>query len=216
MTVAWLGDRAVVVDLDSRGERAQVVGLLTRSLPGCDVRAGMDAVLVEGPEPDLGLLAAVRAALTGVQPGGPAVAREQVAGPVEVTIEVAYDGTDLAEVADRLRCSAADVVDGHAEQRWQVAFVGFAPGFGYLEPVGPSVLDWSAVSRRASPRARVPAGAVALAAGCSAVYPRAMPGGWMLIGTSTTVLFDPSDPSDPSLLHAGDRVRFVVVPGHQP
>ncbi|RAE69071.1 allophanate hydrolase, partial [Burkholderia multivorans] len=49
-----------------------------------------------------------------------------------VTIDVRYDGEDLAEVADLLGVSPAEVVARHQRARWEVAFSGFAPGFGYL------------------------------------------------------------------------------------
>ncbi len=87
--------------------------------------------------------------------------------------------------------------------------MGFAAGFGYLVPTGPSLLDWSAVARRDRPRDRVPAGSVALAAGMSAVYPEAMPGGWHLIGQTSVRMFDATDAGSPSLLHPGDLVRFI-------
>ena len=55
-----------------------------------------------------------------------------------------------------------------------VAFTGFAPGFAYLSG-GDPIFN---VPRRATPRTKVPAGAVALAGSFSAVYPQASPGGW--------------------------------------
>jgi allophanate hydrolase subunit 1 len=42
------------------------------------------------------------------------------------------------------------------------------------------------------------------------VYPVESPGGWQLIGHTTTVMFDPGR-DQPSLLAAGDLVRFVPV-----
>ena len=50
----------------------------------------------------------------------------------EVTIDVRYDGEDLAEVAELLSVSPAEVIARHQAATWQVAFAGFAPGFGYL------------------------------------------------------------------------------------
>ena len=59
------------------------------------------------------------------------------------------------------------------------------------------------------PRERVPAGAVAIAEGQTAVYPLDSPGGWRLIGRTELRLFDPlRDP--PALVRPGDRVRFVA------
>ena len=64
--------------------------------------------------------------------------------------------------------------------------------------------------RRATPRTRVPAGAVALAGRFCGIYPTASPGGWQLIGRTGVDLFDVArDP--PALLPPGTRVRFVPV-----
>ncbi|MGD6743115.1 5-oxoprolinase subunit B family protein [Streptomyces sp. BH106] len=123
-----------------------------------------------------------------------------------VTIPVVYDGPDLAEVAGLWGMSEEDAAARHASYTYRVAFCGFAPGFGYLTGL-PEELH---VPRRATPRTRVPAGAVAVAGGYSAVYPRATPGGWQLIGTMP----DPSGLWDPlrepaALLAPGTRVRFA-------
>jgi biotin-dependent carboxylase-like uncharacterized protein len=89
--------------------------------------------------------------------------------------------------------------------------LGFMPGFAYLGPLPPEL----AVGRRATPRTRVPAGAVAVASGQTAVYPSATPGGWHLIGRTTVRLFDPSA-YPPARIQAGDRVRFEAVPALPP
>ncbi|WP_337060154.1 5-oxoprolinase subunit B family protein [Kineococcus sp. G2] len=125
-----------------------------------------------------------------------------------VTVPVRYDGEDLEEVAGLLGVGPAEVVARHTGATWTCAFVGFAPGFGYLRGPGARL----AVPRRAQPRTAVPAGAVALADGWSAVYPRRSPGGWRLIGTTALTLWDPAaDP--PALLRPGTRVRFAQVAG---
>ena len=93
-----------------------------------------------------------------------------------VEIPTVYDGADLAEVARLWDTDVAGVVKRHAATDFEVAFCGFAPGFPYL--VG---LDED-VPRRATPRTRVPAGAVALAGRFCGIYPTASPGGWQLIG----------------------------------
>jgi KipI family sensor histidine kinase inhibitor len=118
-------------------------------------------------------------------------------------IGVVYDGEDLEEVARATGLSADAVVAAHTGTPWRAAFGGFAPGFVYLAG-GDARL---AVPRRDSPRTRVPAGAVALAGEFSAVYPKASPGGWQLVGRTDAVLFDP-DAKDPALIRPGDTVRF--------
>ncbi|MEA5358856.1 allophanate hydrolase subunit 1 [Amycolatopsis sp., V23-08] len=130
----------------------------------------------------------------------------QVASAAEVVIPVVYDGEDLAEVASEAGLSAAEVVARHTAGSYVSAFCGFAPGFAYL-----SGLDTRLhVSRRSSPRTRIPVGSVAIAGEYSAVYPSASPGGWQLLGRTEIPVWDVErDP--PNLLPPGTRVRFREV-----
>ncbi|SNQ48080.1 putative hydrolase subunit [Frankia canadensis] len=137
------------------------------------------------------------------EPGGAEGAAIASAGP-EVTVPVRYDGPDLAEVSRLAGLTAADVVRRHVQGRHRVAFCGFAPGFAYVAGLDPAL----ALPRRATPRTRVPAGAVAVADTFTGVYPRSSPGGWHLIGRTDLVVFDlERDP--PALLSPGTSVRFV-------
>src|SRR5699024_6873673 len=52
----------------------------------------------------------------------------------EVTVDVVYDGEDLAEVADLLGMSGQALIAAHSGTIWTAAFGGFAPGFAYLLP----------------------------------------------------------------------------------
>lgn len=122
-------------------------------------------------------------------------------------ITVTYDGQDLTDVATQAGLTVAEVIDAHTRPTYTVATVGFAPGFGYLLGGDPRLV----VPRRATPRTRVPAGSVALAEDATSIYPSPSPGGWNLLGHTETVLFDPTDLSRPSLLAAGDTVRFEVA-----
>ncbi|WP_309128850.1 urea amidolyase family protein [Microbacterium sp.] len=121
----------------------------------------------------------------------------------EVIIPVRYDGEDLEDVAALLGVSSEEVVNRHLAAEWQVAFSGFAPGFGYTVS-GDPLFD---VPRRSSPRTRVPAGSVALAGHFTGVYPRESPGGWQLIGRTDAVMWD-IDRDPPALLSPGTLVRF--------
>ena len=121
-----------------------------------------------------------------------------------LTIPVTYNGEDLVEVARLSGLAPREVIALHTASALRVAFLGFAPGFAYLSGL-PEVLN---IPRRSKPRVRVSAGSVGLAGGFTAVYPRASPGGWHLIGHTDMNLWDlAGDP--PSPLVAGARVRFV-------
>ncbi len=119
-------------------------------------------------------------------------------------IPTRYDGPDLADVAERSGLSADELVAVHSGREYTAFFLGFLPGFAYCGRLDPRIV----APRLDRPRERVPAGAVAVADGQTAVYPSASPGGWRLIGSTDVVMFDPSA-ADPSRIRAGDRVRFV-------
>ena len=121
-------------------------------------------------------------------------------------IPVSYDGLDLAESADLLGLTAAELVRLHSQPIYRVFMVGFVPGFAYLGPLPPGLQ----LPRRRVPRTHVPAGSVAIAGEQTGVYPLPTPGGWHLIGrTSLPMFLAENDP--PSLLRPGDRVKFHPV-----
>jgi len=124
----------------------------------------------------------------------------------EVTIPVRYDGADLDDVARLLDISVEEVIARHTGQWWRCRFIGFTAGFGYLASTGAGLV----VPRRQQSRTAVPPGAVALADGYSAIYPRRAPGGWQLIGSTEAPMWDLDRPR-PALLAPGTRVRFVVA-----
>ena len=122
-----------------------------------------------------------------------------------VTIDVVYDGVDLDDVAAATGMTVDDVVRLHSGAEYTVAFCGFMPGFAYM--VG--LPDTLHLPRRSTPRTRVPAGAVAIAAEFAGIYPRESPGGWHLLGHSGAVLWDETrEPA--ALLTPGTVVRFNV------
>jgi KipI family sensor histidine kinase inhibitor len=181
------GDHGALVECDDNAAALRLVASLRAGGGFVDVVPGHRTVLVtwEGERPPLELEES---------------AVESPPGKL-VEVPVRYDGPDLEEVA-RLT-GVDDVVALHTAAEYTVAFIGFTPGFGYL--LGGD--DRLAVPRLDTPRERVPAGSVAIAGPYSAVYPRASPGGWRLLGTTELVLFDPAS-ARPALLEPGDRVRF--------
>ena len=134
------------------------------------------------------------------------VDRSEESGADEVVIEVTYDGPDLSDVAELTGLSEQEVVELHTVGVWTVAFMGFAPGFGYLVG-GDKRLH---VARRKESRTAVPAGSVGLAGEFSGAYPRESPGGWQLIGSTEAPLWD-VDRDPPALLVPGTQVRFKAA-----
>jgi KipI family sensor histidine kinase inhibitor len=137
------------------------------------------------------------------------LSRNTAASGRRIELPVYYSeqsGPDLAFIAKTKQLSIAQVIKLHQQQVYRVYAIGFAPGFAYLGEVAEQL----AMPRLASPRAKVPRGAVAIADRQTAVYPAASPGGWNLIGLCPTPMFQPDhDPAMP--LAVGDEVQFVAI-----
>jgi KipI family sensor histidine kinase inhibitor len=174
---------------------------LRSALRHLEVRVGLDSVLLTGQNlPDA-------AAVLALMPTSPDVLESRA----HHTIPVRYDGADLVAVANFLELSVEGLIALHVGVPWQVAMLGFAPGFPYLRPVPDHSRRFDTVPRLASPRSQVPRGSVAVAAGMSCIYPNLLPGGWNLLGHTTTRLFDPRDDDKPALMQPGDLVTFSAV-----
>lgn len=116
------------------------------------------------------------------------------------------DGPDLTAVADYCGLESEEVVRRHTAADYQVAMLGFAPGFAYLL----GLPEGLATPRLTTPRLQVPPGSVGIAGGQTGIYALATPGGWRIIGRTPLKLFDPAR-EDPFLIKAGDRLRFVAL-----
>ncbi|CAM3377890.1 5-oxoprolinase/urea amidolyase family protein [Tsukamurella hominis] len=198
--VRRFGARAVRVRVDPGTVEALRASLAAEPLPGqLELVAGAESVTVRFD----GAGSARRGERRLVDMTPPEAV--PLDGPL-VEIEVVYDGEDLRDVAEQLGTDEAGVVRMHTTRAWHVGFLGFAPGFAYLRSTEPV----QEIARRASPRVRVPAGAVGLAGEYSAVYPRTSPGGWQLIGRTDAELWS-LDRDPPALLVPGARVRFTAV-----
>ncbi|MEL4320525.1 allophanate hydrolase subunit 1 [Leifsonia sp. YIM 134122] len=201
-----MGDRALLVELDSLDAVLVLHAALQHGRPSgvLDLVPAARTVLVTVDLARLSLIEA-RRWVGRAAAAPPADVTEEQADPV--VIPVRYDGPDLAALAAALDLHAAELVARHQAATWRVAFSGFAPGFGYLVSA-----DWPYdVPRLASPRTRVPTGAVGLAGEFGGIYPRSSPGGWQLIGTTGRVLWN-SAAASPALLVPGGTVRFEAVP----
>ena len=133
-------------------------------------------------------------------------------GTTLVDVPVCYggeEGPDLAAVAETAGVTEADAIALHSGVTYRVYVVGFVPGFAYMATVDPRL----ALPRRATPRTRVPAGSVAIAAGQTGIYPSETPGGWHLIGRTPLKPYDATR-AHPFAFKPGDRVRFRPIDRH--
>lgn len=126
-----------------------------------------------------------------------------------VEVPVVYGGEhgpDLAAVAAQAGLSEDEVIRRHTGVVYRVYMLGFVPGFAYMGVVDERLR----LPRRETPRLRVPACSVAIAAFQTGIYPADTPGGWWILGRSLVKPFEATR-SEPFLFRAGDSVRFVPV-----
>lgn len=115
-------------------------------------------------------------------------------------------GEDLEPLAQKAGLTTDELISIHSATEYRVYAIGFAPGFAYLGEVDERI----AAPRLATPRQKVPRGAVAIADRQTAVYPAVSPGGWNLIGRCPIRMFDPeATPTMP--VSVGDSVRFEAI-----
>lgn len=198
----WMSDRGLCI---AAGENT--LGLYRRltsaRLPGVVEVVPADGSLLIVLEPGLpvsrGLLQQIRALLDKPVPATAAASRQH-------SLTVRFGGEDLPEAAKLAGCAVDGLVDLLCSLSLQVKFLGFQPGFAYLDGLPPELH----LPRRANPRKNVQAGSVALGGGYCGIYPSAGPGGWHLVGMTEARLFDPAD-VPPARLQPGDTVRLVAA-----
>ena len=127
-------------------------------------------------------------------------------------IPVCYDasfGIDLEEIANKKKCSVADIIRLHSETDYLVYFIGFQPGFLYLGGLHQNLH----IPRKSNPRVRVDKGSVGIGGAQTGVYPQNSSGGWNIIGKSPLNFFN-MKASNPCFAKSGDRIQFVAVDIH--
>jgi KipI family sensor histidine kinase inhibitor len=148
------------------------------------------------------IIASTRGVLENAPPTPPSVGHT-------VHVNVCFDSEyalDLADIARSAGMREEEVIGEFCRPTYRVAFLGFTAGFPYLIGL-PRALQ---VPRLQTPRVRVAAGSVALAAGQCGIYPRSSPGGWRVLGKTSAEVFNPL--RDPAALFApADRVIFHPV-----
>lgn len=128
-----------------------------------------------------------------------------------VHIPVRYGGAsgpDLEHVARLTGLDPEEVILRHSQGTYRVHCLGFLAGFAYLGGLDSRLF----CARKTTPALRVAPGSIAIGGQNTGIYPTESPGGWHIIGHTELRLFDPAG-QEPTLLRAGDTVRFEIRQG---
>jgi KipI family sensor histidine kinase inhibitor len=129
--------------------------------------------------------------------------------PRHVEIPCCYEdpelGFNLAAAAERLALAPAELIRLHTGFEYLVYFIGFAPGLPYMD-----LPERLTIKRLDTPRTKTPPGSVSIGGTQCCIYPLDSPGGFWVLGRTPLRLYDPGA-AEPSLLRAGDRVRYRAI-----
>jgi inhibitor of KinA len=137
-------------------------------------------------------------------------ARPEVLPPARtVEIPCCYGGElgfELEAAAKKIGLAADEMARRHASSDYYVYFVGFTPGLPYMTGM-PERLT---IPRLDQPRTKTPPGSVSIGGIQCCIYSVESPGGFWVLGRTPLRLYDPAA-AEPSLLRAGDHVRFRMI-----
>ena len=214
MSIAFhpAGDCAVLVELE--GEIGDALSMRLRGLEALvaetipDVTETVPAfrTLLVYYDPLATGYAALCARIAALLPRAGGVALESRV----VELPCCYDdpelGFDLDQVARRVGLTRREVIALHSGAEYLVYFIGFAPGQPYLTGMPESL----SLPRLESPRTTTPPGSVAIGGTQACIYAVDSPGGFWVLGRTPVPIYD-SKSETPTLLRAGDRLRFRAV-----
>lgn len=124
-------------------------------------------------------------------------------------IPVCYEkeyAPDLIDFALQTKLSVAEVIKLHSSRVYPIYFLGFLPGFPYLENLDPRLY----LDRKSIPSQVIAKGSVAIGGRQTGIYPQESPGGWHVIGRTPVSLFN-SDKVAPSIFKPGDGIMFYEI-----
>lgn len=200
MSVARAGDAGALIDLgDVSFDELQAALAVAKRFPGVDAAiAGHSSILVLHD----GLLDS-RALTAHLETGLPASGEPAMSGRThELRVGVnENDAPDLPRLLSGSGMTREEFLAELASLRLRARYLGFRPGFAYLEGLP---AKWK-LPRLSTPRMTVPAGSMGIAGTMAGFYSEVSPGGWNLIGRTDAILWNPWA-ARPNLIAPGDGV----------
>ncbi|KAA3639791.1 MAG: allophanate hydrolase subunit 1 [Proteobacteria bacterium] len=124
-------------------------------------------------------------------------------------IPVCYDprlATDIEAVMAHTSLSLETIIKRHTATIHQVDFLGFLPGFAYLNGLHESLI----IPRKSQPSPHTAPGSIAIANRQTGIYTLNSPAGWHVIGRTPLPLID-WQKQPPILYQPGDQIQFTAM-----
>lgn len=127
--------------------------------------------------------------------------------PPAVEVPICYElGSDILDVADYTGLSSDELIKLHLEGVYEVAMIGFLPGFVYAEGLHQKLY----CPRKEVALKHVSKGSVGIGGSQTGIYSFDSPGGWNIIGRTPIELFQP-ECTPPVTLLVGSPFTFYRI-----
>jgi KipI family sensor histidine kinase inhibitor len=218
MHCTLIGDHSVLIDFSKSKNALKEIHELSRLLFArkpewaAEIVPGLDSLVIQLQYPSADTIQTREQAFADLEKLGNQLEKfnSSKTYPAKIhRIQVCYHpdlGLDLLDIAKACKLSPEEIINLHKSRLYTVDILGFMPGFAYFSGLDPKL----SLPRLASPRPSVPKGSVAVAELQTAIYPRATPGGWNIIGRSPNSLFD-IEHNPPGLFMAGDQMQIEEI-----
>ena len=126
-----------------------------------------------------------------------------------IEIPICYDdifALDLNYISNVTKLSTNEIINEHLNTLFHVYMIGFLPGYPFMGNMSNKL----SLSRKNTPRIKVPKGSVGIVDKICGIYPQDSPGGWNILGRTPIDLFC-KDKKVPLLIKPGDMVKFKQI-----
>jgi KipI family sensor histidine kinase inhibitor len=126
-----------------------------------------------------------------------------------IEIPICYDdifALDLNYISNVTKLSTNEIINEHLNTLFHVYMIGFLPGYPFMGNMSNKL----SLSRKNTPRIKVPKGSVGIVDKICGIYPQESPGGWNILGRTPIDLFC-KDKKVPLLIKPGDMVKFKQI-----
>ena len=126
-----------------------------------------------------------------------------------IEIPICYDdifALDLNYISNVTKLSINEIINEHLNTLFHVYMIGFLPGYPFMGNMSNKL----SLSRKKTPRIKVPKGSVGIVDKICGIYPQESPGGWNILGRTPIDLFCKNKKS-PLLIKPGDMVKFKQI-----
>jgi len=114
---------------------------------------------------------------------------------------------DIERIEKKFKISKDEIINLFLNKTYFCYMTGFVAGMPFLGDID----DKIRLNRLETPRVKVPKGSVGITEQFCNIYTFESPGGWNIIGSTPTNIFNSTDKNKPNLISPGDEVTFYEI-----